>query len=365
MPDITFILPHWIYWGSIFAVPVFFMFLTRQFPLHNYAPSLSTPIAYLFLITGGFAGIHRLYVKSRWAVVFIALFVGVLLCNHEARLARNAYSIANNDVFNAEYDLKTAEDEEAEGATLAELRQKIEVATTYSEELQKKWDDWRATSGWLAALILLLLVADAFLLPSMIRRRVATAALSPPPHPPPAMPEEKKALTDGGKFGRFVSRSNEFIGEFVSYWTVIAVFVFYYEVVARYVFNSPTIWAHESMFLLFGMQYMLAGGFCLRENAHVRVDVIYMLLSPRARAIADLLTSVVFFVFVTALIVTGWIFFSDSFGMRQVSFTEWEIPYWPIKFALPLGGALLALQGLVHVLRDAAVLLDKQATNKE
>ena len=30
---------------------------------------------------------------------------------------------------------------------------------------------------------------------------------------------------------------------------------------ARFVFNSPTNWVHESMFLMFGMQYMLCGAF--------------------------------------------------------------------------------------------------------
>jgi len=359
MPDITFILPHWIYWGGIFAVPVFFLLASRRQPPSDYSPSLSAPVAYLFLLTGGFAGIHRLYVKSRWAAVFIALFVGVIYCNHEARLARNDYSIAKNEAFNTQYDLKAAEDEGAEEETIAGLRQKVEEAAAYLEILQTRWDNWRAAAGWLAVLILVLLTADAFLLPGIIKRRAAEGG-TPPPHAPPPIPEEKAAPIGGGKFGRFVARTNEFVGEFAAYWTIIAVFVFYYEVVARYIFNSPTIWAHESMFLLFGMQYMLAGGFCLRYGSHVRVDVVYMMMSPRARAIADLATSIVFFVFVVALVITGWIFFSDSFGMRQVSFTEWGIPYWPIKFALPLGGALLALQGLVNVLRDAAVVFVKQ-----
>ena len=49
----------------------------------------------------------------------------------------------------------------------------------------------------------------------------------------------------------------------MAYWSIVAVFVYYYEVISRYVFNSPTNWAHESMFLMFGMQYLIAGGFVL------------------------------------------------------------------------------------------------------
>ncbi|KAA3622708.1 MAG: TRAP transporter permease DctM, partial [Proteobacteria bacterium] len=149
---------------------------------------------------------------------------------------------------------------------------------------------------------------------------------------------------------------NGFVGELVAYWSVIAVFVYYFEVISRYVFNSPTNWAHEAMFLMFGMQYLVAGGFVLRDGAHVRVDVIYTNLSRRTKAILDLVTSVFFFIFVVTLMVTGWIFFHDSLGMNEVSFTEWGIQYYPIKFALPLGAALLLLQGLAQLLNDIDIV---------
>jgi TRAP-type mannitol/chloroaromatic compound transport system permease small subunit len=158
-------------------------------------------------------------------------------------------------------------------------------------------------------------------------------------------------------FNRVISQMNGFAGEIVAYWSVIAVFVYYYEVVARYVFNSPTNWAHESMFLMFGMQYLIAGGFCLRENAHVRVDVIYSMLSKRTQAILDVITSAFFLIFVITLLVTGWIFFNDAFEVMEVSNSEWHIQYWPVKFALPLGAFLLMIQGIAQLVKDIAVAL--------
>ena len=158
---------------------------------------------------------------------------------------------------------------------------------------------------------------------------------------------------------------NGYVGEFVSYWSIIAVFVYYYEVIARYVFNSPTNWAHEAMFLMFGMQYLIAGGFCLRENAHVRVDVIYTRLSKRTQAIMDVITSMFFFIFVLTLLVTGWIFFHDAFSIREVSFTEWGIQYWPVKFVLPLGAVLLLLQGISQLVKDVAVAVRPESAELE
>ena len=162
-------------------------------------------------------------------------------------------------------------------------------------------------------------------------------------------------------FSRLISRLNGLTGEFVAYWSVIAVLVYYYEVIARYVFNSPTNWAHEGMFLMFGMQYLLAGGYVLREGAHVRVDVIYNYFSNRAKGIVDLFTSIFFFIFVLTLLFTGWTFFNDSYQVSEVSFTEWAIQYWPIKFAIPLGAALLLLQGIAQLLKDIAVVIDPDA----
>ena len=82
-------------------------------------------------------------------------------------------------------------------------------------------------------------------------------------------------------------------------------FVYYYEVLARYVFNSPTNWVHESMFLMFGMQYLLSGAYAYKEDQHVRVDVLYSKLSTRGKAICDIITSVFFFIFIGAMLWTG------------------------------------------------------------
>jgi TRAP-type mannitol/chloroaromatic compound transport system permease small subunit len=134
-------------------------------------------------------------------------------------------------------------------------------------------------------------------------------------------------------------------GELVAYWAVLAVFAYYYEVIARYVFNSPTNWVHESMFLMFGMQYMLAGAYAYRDETHVRVDIVYSKLSSRGRT--------------GTMLITGWRFASDAISVRESSFTEWGIQYWPVKLAIPVGAALLIVQGLSRLIRDIAVMARK------
>jgi TRAP-type mannitol/chloroaromatic compound transport system permease small subunit len=69
---------------------------------------------------------------------------------------------------------------------------------------------------------------------------------------------------------------------------------------------------------------------------------------------------VFFFIFVLTLLVTGWTFFYDSYEIGEVSFTEWGIQYWPVKFALSAGAILLLLQGIAQLVKDIAVLRDPE-----
>ena len=166
-------------------------------------------------------------------------------------------------------------------------------------------------------------------------------------------------------------------GRILAWWTLLAVLIITYEVTARYVFDRPTNWAHESMTLIFGMQYILSGAFAharlpitssgaiRREaryilsgafahycKAHVRVDVLYQALSPRNKARIDALTDLLFFLYVGVMTYTAWFFYWDSQKMWEVSFTDWGPPLYPVKFMVFFGCLLLLLQGFANFIRD-------------
>jgi len=385
MPELDFVLPHWAYWGGLLLFPLAAYFLYRRSRSRPAGPPVSLITAYFFLLAGGFVGVHRLYLKSRWAAGFMLLFVAILLVNVEARLARqehsnafNAVSLAESKLARAEKGLRKAEARlaeqdsernrrkvEEERADIAEAETKLAAARTDEAATREVQAEWNSAARWLGALLLLGILIDALLLPGLVRQRnaVEQPVSADEGFHCPVVEQEHDDSREPFTFNRGISRVNAFAGEFVAYWSIIAVFAYYYEVVARYVFNSPTNWAHEGMFLMFGMQYLIAGGFCLRENAHVRVDVIYSQFPKRTRAIMDLITSVFFFIFVLTLLVTGWIFFHDAYAIKEVSFTEWAVQYWPVKFALPLGAALLLLQGIAQLVKDIAAVANPAGVN--
>jgi TRAP-type mannitol/chloroaromatic compound transport system permease small subunit len=251
-----------------------------------------------------------------------------------------------------------------ETARLDKAKAEEAKAKTDADFELNRMEQWQNYSRWLAILMAIMLLADAILLPWLTRRakerEAADRANAPPevvaPDVPPIGTHEDPTLHTHTWITDRLEWLNVRIGEFVAYWAVISVFVYYYEVIARYVFNSPTNWVHESMFLMYGMQYMLCGAYAYREDQHVRVDVFYTKFSPRGKAIADIVTSVFFFIFILTMAWTGARFAMDAINNSEVSFTEWGIQYWPVKLTLPIGAALMALQGLSKLIKDIVLV---------
>lgn len=146
----------------------------------------------------------------------------------------------------------------------------------------------------------------------------------------------------------------------ISEWTVriigfvipLIVVLIGYEVVMRYIFNQPTIWVHELSLLLWGSLFMLAGAYILLHGGHVNMDLVYARLSPRKRAIIDLVTSLLFFFFCGVLLWKGWIMASKSLAILEHSGSFWNPPVYLVKLTIPLGAFLLILQGIAKFVRD-------------
>ncbi len=396
MPDVGFVLPHWLYWSGLVVFPLIAMYLSRQ--TQPEPGSRTVGIAYFIWLVGGFFGFHRLYLKNKWGILYWPLFATILFASSMEREARIVFSDANGAISaiesssartqrtlekatreleeartrmaavgpgeedqsrrdrlqrSVDRQVERLENAETKLEDLAEERVETQPMVQVAADNREKWANV-AYAAFLA--IVAFMALDLLLIPSMTRK--AQAYLKD--HPDDTV--EREILADdtehaGTGIGGVIDRISLFTGEFVALWSVIAVFVYYYEVIVRYVFNSPTNWAHEGMFLMFGMQYLVAGAYAMLTESHVRVDIFYANFSPRGKAVTDLLTSVFFFIFAGTLIWTGWIFASDSIGQGEVSFTEWAIQYWPVKLVIVLGGILLFLQGLSKLGRDVSLVI--------
>ena len=376
MPSIGFVLPHWLYWAGLLFFPLIAMFLVarqRRNPPDR-RPSLF--IAYIFWLLSGFLGIHRFYLRSGWGFLFIPVFLGVLYCNSQIREVRDDESRTFAAMEQAQVAVERARPPQGVEAT-PEAKQALQAAEADLLKIDVEYktakavrDHWKSLAQYAAMALAVLLLIDAVLLPGLVRRRRALELAEPSlevvhPEPSDVVHEggvgEDPTLAVHSKFTDLIDRTTTKIGEYVAWWAVIAVFAYYYEVLARFVFNSPTNWVHESMFLMFGMQYMLCGAFAYCTDQHVRVDVIYTQFSTRGKAIADIITSVFFFIFMVTLLWTSARFAMDAVSVGEHSFTEWGIQYWPVKLTMPVGAALMVLQGISKLIKDIMIVTRKEA----
>ena len=378
MPSLNFVLPHWLYWAGLLVFPLIAMYLVERQRRNPPDRRPTLFIAYLFWLLAGFLGIHRFYLRSAWGAVFIPVFLGILYCNGQIREVRDDESRTFAALEQAQYAaaLVRPPAEDATPEAKREATTAYEQAEAALRKLEAEYhtakgvrDHWKTLASGAAIALALMLLVDGALLPGLVRRRRALELAEPStevihPEPPPVYEGgvgEDPTLTVHTRMTDAIERVNVAIGQYVAYWAVIAVFAYYYEVLARFVFNSPTNWVHESMFLMFGMQYMLCGAFAYKEDQHVRVDVFYAKFSRRGKAIADIGTSVFFFIFLVTMLWTGARFAMDSVQVGEHSFTEWGIQYWPVKLAIPIGAALMVLQGISKLIKDIMLVTRREA----
>jgi TRAP-type mannitol/chloroaromatic compound transport system permease small subunit len=144
-------------------------------------------------------------------------------------------------------------------------------------------------------------------------------------------------------------------------WLIVPISLFtLLEVVLRYFFNSPTNWASEATGYLFGIMCFLAGGYCLRHGMHVKMEIITGMLSQRRRAVLDLITSIFTYLFLIMLLWRGYLFALEATVAFERSGTEWNPPYWPFVWFLPIGAFLLLLQELSHLASNLICIAKKE-----
>ncbi|MCJ8500868.1 TRAP transporter small permease subunit [Desulfatitalea alkaliphila] len=156
---------------------------------------------------------------------------------------------------------------------------------------------------------------------------------------------------------RIISKISDATGFLLMWLPWFLMVIIVWEVIARSLFNHPTVWAHELSIMVFAALTILSGAYTLRTRSHVNMDLLYMQLSIRKRALLDVLTFPFFLVFCGVILWLGWEFAWRSVQMGEISQSDWAPPIWPIKLTIPLGAILLLLQGIANFLADLIKLV--------
>ncbi len=164
----------------------------------------------------------------------------------------------------------------------------------------------------------------------------------------------------------WVDRVSTWLGQFFAWLIVALTLMITWEVFSRYALNDPHDWALDAQIMMYGTLFMMAGAYTLAKNGHVRGDVLYGFFRPRTQATLDLILYMLFFMpGIVALTWAGWGFAHDSLAIRESTFSATPLPLYPFKFAIPIAGGMLLLQGLVEVVRCIRCIQDGAWPSRE
>jgi TRAP-type mannitol/chloroaromatic compound transport system permease small subunit len=143
------------------------------------------------------------------------------------------------------------------------------------------------------------------------------------------------------------------IGHAFSWCVLILTASTCFEVFMRYVLNSPTAWAFDMSYMMYGALFMMSGAYAVSRNSHVRGDFIYRKWSNRTQAKVDLtLYLIFFFPAIFAMVFTG-----SQYGFESMRILESSVnspagvPVWPLKMVIFVTGVTLLIAGAAEVMR--------------
>ena len=156
---------------------------------------------------------------------------------------------------------------------------------------------------------------------------------------------------------RVVDRVTERIGHSV-YWLVLAaVLISAANAVIRKAFNFSSNAFLEIQWYLFSAIFLFLAGYTLKNNEHVRIDIVTGRFSAKTRAMIDIFGTV-FFLLPMAIIIMwlSWPVFVDAYVRNEVSTNAGGLIIWPARIMVPIGFFLLIVQAFSELVKRFAFL---------
>ncbi len=159
------------------------------------------------------------------------------------------------------------------------------------------------------------------------------------------------------KLSQLIDWINERIGKGAFWLVLLMTIISAGNASVRFAFNYSSNGLLEIQWYLFAAVFILCAPYTLQKNEHVRIDVLAGKLSPRGQAVIDIIGTLFFLLPMVILVL--WLSIPlvvDSFHIHEMSANEGGLLRWPVKVVLPIGFALLALQGLSELIKRIAFL---------
>ncbi|HLW13424.1 MAG TPA: TRAP transporter small permease subunit [Casimicrobiaceae bacterium] len=156
---------------------------------------------------------------------------------------------------------------------------------------------------------------------------------------------------------RAIDAFTERVGRLVYWLVLIVVLISAANATVRKMFNYSSNAYLEIQWYLFSVIFLFGAGYTLLRNEHVRIDIIQGKLSPRAQSWIDVVGIVLFLMPMSLIIMwLSWPLFMDSLARHEVSTNAGGLIIWPARLMVPIGFALLIIQGVSELIKRIAFL---------
>ena len=156
---------------------------------------------------------------------------------------------------------------------------------------------------------------------------------------------------------RSIDRLNQFVGKWVAWLVLAAVVVSSVNAIVRKAFNMSSNSLLEIQWYFFSAVFLLCSGYTLLRNEHVKIDVVLHMWTKRKQIWIDIIGIVFFlFPFVLSVIYLSWPLFVTAFQTGEMSQNAGGLVRWPVYSLVPVGFALLFIQGISELIKRFAYL---------
>jgi len=153
---------------------------------------------------------------------------------------------------------------------------------------------------------------------------------------------------------KYIDNITKYTAYLTAFILALLVILVVYDATARYLFSQGSTALQELEWHFFDVTILLSIAYTLRQNAHVRVDILYDKFSPKTQLAINIFSFVLFILPLSFLIIyIGIGFVEMSFMQNEASSDPGGLPYrWIVKSLMPLAFILLALQACKELVDD-------------
>ena len=159
------------------------------------------------------------------------------------------------------------------------------------------------------------------------------------------------------KISSVIDAFSEKFGVIANYLVLFAALISAGNAASRYLFSESSNGWLEIQWYMFAGMVLLGAPYTLKMNEHVRVDLVYGMVSERTRIWIDIIGGFLFLLPICIILTYfTWPWFVDSWKLNEASSNAGGLVRWPVKLMLPVGFFLMALQGVSEIIKRIAAL---------